>query len=43
MSDQVKKLNSLGISAKCGNSEQTPEENSQIITDAKAGTIKILY
>ena len=31
MRDQVKKLNSLGISAKCINSEQTPEENSQII------------
>ncbi|MCX6280235.1 MAG: RecQ family ATP-dependent DNA helicase [Bacteroidetes bacterium] len=43
MRDQVKKLNSLGISAKCVNSEQTPEENSQIITDAKAGKIKILY
>jgi len=43
MRDQVKKLNSLGISAKCVNSEQTPEKNSQIIADAKAGTIKILY
>lgn len=43
MRDQVKKLNSLGISAKCINSEQTPEENSQIITEAKAGKIKILY
>lgn len=43
MRDQVKKLNSLGLSAKCVNSEQTPEENSQIITDAKAGKIKILY
>lgn len=43
MRDQVKKLNSLGISAKCVNSEQTPEENSQIISDAKAGKIKILY
>jgi ATP-dependent DNA helicase RecQ len=43
MRDQVKKLNSLGISAKCVNSEQTPEENSQILTDAKAGKIKILY
>lgn len=43
MRDQVKKLNSLGISAKCVNSEQTGEENSQILTDAKAGKIKILY
>ncbi len=43
MRDQVKKLNSLGISAKCVNSEQTPEENSQIIADAKSGIIKILY
>ena len=43
MRDQVKKLNSLGISAKCVNSEQTLEENSQIISDAKAGKIKILY
>ena len=43
MRDQVKKLNALGISAKCINSEQTQEENLQIITDAKAGRIKILY
>jgi len=43
MRDQVKKLNSLGVSAKCVNSEQTPEENSQIINDANAGKIKILY
>jgi len=43
MRDQVKKLNILGISAKCINSEQTPDENSQVITDAKAGKIKILY
>ncbi len=43
MRDQVKKLNSLGIAAKCVNSEQAPEENSQIISDAKAGKIKILY
>ncbi|MBI5217734.1 MAG: RecQ family ATP-dependent DNA helicase [Bacteroidia bacterium] len=43
MRDQVKKLNSLSISAKCVNSEQAPEENSQIINDAKAGKIKILY
>ena len=43
MRDQVKKLNSLGISSKCINSEQTPEENSQIINEAKQGKIKILY
>jgi ATP-dependent DNA helicase RecQ len=43
MRDQVKKLQTLGISAKCINSEQTPEENSQIIEDAKQGKIKILY
>ena len=43
MRDQVKKLNSLGIAAKCINSEQTPEENTQIITDAKNGKVKILY
>jgi len=43
MRDQVKKLTVLGISAKCINSEQTPEENSQIINEAKQGKIKILY
>jgi ATP-dependent DNA helicase RecQ len=43
MRDQVKKLNSLGIAAKCINSEQTPEENTQIIEDAKSGKVKILY
>ncbi|MGD9492070.1 MAG: RecQ family ATP-dependent DNA helicase [Bacteroidales bacterium] len=43
MRDQVKKLNSLGIAAKCVNSEQSKEENSQIIEEAKAGNIKILY
>ena len=43
MRDQVKKLNILGISAKCINSEQTPEENTQIINEAKQGKIKILY
>ena len=43
MRDQVKKLNSLGISAKCINSEQTPDGNSQIIADAVQGKIKILY
>ncbi len=43
MRDQVKKLAALGITARCINSEQTPEENSQIISDAKLGKIKILY
>lgn len=43
MRDQVKKLAELGISAKCINSEQAPEENSQIINEAKHGKIKILY
>lgn len=43
MRDQIKKLNSLNISAKCINSGQTPEVNSEIIDEAKAGKIKILY
>lgn len=43
MRDQVKTLNSLGIAAKCINSEQTPEENYQIISEAKEGKLKILY
>lgn len=43
MRDQVKKLNSLGIAAQCVNSEQTPEENTRIINEAKQGKIKILY
>jgi ATP-dependent DNA helicase RecQ len=43
MRDQVKKLNSLGIKASCINSEQSPEENTQILTLAKQGKIKILY
>lgn len=43
MRDQVKKLTVLGISARCINSEQTPEENSQIVNDAKQGKVKILY
>jgi ATP-dependent DNA helicase RecQ len=43
MRDQVKKLNQLGISARCVNSEQTEEENTQIIEAAKRGKIKILY
>jgi len=43
MRDQVKKLQLLGIQAKCINSEQSFEENSQIICEAKQGKIKILY
>ncbi|MDR2805113.1 MAG: RecQ family ATP-dependent DNA helicase, partial [Dysgonamonadaceae bacterium] len=43
MRDQVKKLQSRGIAAKCINSEQTQEENALIIEEAKNGTIKILY
>lgn len=43
MRDQVKKLNSLNISAKCINSEQTQEENSEIIEEAILRKIKILY
>ncbi|MDR2286846.1 MAG: RecQ family ATP-dependent DNA helicase [Prevotellaceae bacterium] len=43
MRDQVRKLQSLGIATKCINSEQTQEENTQIINDAKCGKIKILY
>jgi ATP-dependent DNA helicase RecQ len=43
MRDQVKKLTALGIVAKCINSEQAPEENTQIINEAKQGKIKILY
>lgn len=43
MRDQVKKLTALGISTKCINSEQTSEENTQVINEAKQGKIKILY
>lgn len=43
MRDQEKKLTSLGISAKCIHSEQTPEENLRILNEAKQGKIKILY
>lgn len=43
MRDQVKKLTALGILAKCINSEQTHEENEQIMEEAKQGKIKILY
>ncbi|MBK9400269.1 MAG: RecQ family ATP-dependent DNA helicase [Bacteroidetes bacterium] len=43
MRDQVQKLNSLGIVARCLNSEQNSLENSKILKDAKDGKIKILY
>lgn len=44
MRDQVKKLQSLGITAKCINSEQSIEENFLIINEAKQGEkVKILY
>ena len=43
MRDQVNSLNEKGIVAKCINSNQTPEENGQILEDAKNGKIKILY
>ena len=43
MRDQVQKLQSLGIPAKCIHSNQTEEENSQIIQEAKNNRIKILY
>ena len=43
MRDQVKKLASLGLSAKCINSNQTEEENTQIIKEVKENQIKILY
>jgi ATP-dependent DNA helicase RecQ len=43
MRDQVAKLNSLGIPARCINSEQLQEENQKIIEDAMTGRVKILY
>jgi ATP-dependent DNA helicase RecQ len=43
MRDQVQKLQALGINAKCINSNQTEEENSQIIAEAVNNRIKILY
>lgn len=43
MRDQVKYLTSIGIAARCINSEQSEEENMQIINEAKEGKIKILY
>lgn len=43
MRDQVKKLQSLEIPAKCINSNQSDEENQDIIEEAKQNKIKILY
>ena len=43
MRDQVKNLNVKGITARCINSEQSPEENTQAINDALNGKVKILY
>lgn len=43
MRDQVNNLNAKGIPARYINSEQTSEDNTQAITDALEGNIKILY
>lgn len=43
MRNQVNYLTSLGIAAKCIHSDQSPEENAQIIKEAQQGKIKILY
>ena len=43
MRDQVRGLNEKGINARFINSEQSPEENSQTIQDAKIGKVKILF
>ncbi len=43
MRDQVNALNEKGISARYINSEQSKEENSQIIQEALQGKVKILY
>lgn len=43
MRDQVQKLQSLGIDAKAIHSNQTEDENLQIINDAQNNRIKILY
>jgi len=43
MRDQVNKLQALGITAKCINSNQSDEENMNVITEAKQGDVKILY
>lgn len=43
MRDQVNKLNSLGIAARCINSNQDDAHNSSIIREALHGEVKILY
>ena len=43
MRDQCRKLNDLGINAKCINSEQDKEVNYKIIEEAKAGKLKLIY
>ncbi len=43
MRDQVSKLQSLGIAAKCLNFQQTAAENQSIIEEARQGLLKILY
>ncbi|MFA6572320.1 MAG: DEAD/DEAH box helicase, partial [Bacteroidota bacterium] len=43
MRDQITKLNQLGISARCLNSNQDLETNKAVIQDALNNKIKILY
>ncbi len=43
MRDQVSKLQSLGIPARCINYHQSEEENQDILNQAKQGLLKILY
>jgi ATP-dependent DNA helicase RecQ len=43
MRDQLKKLNDLGIVARCINSEQTDLENEIVINEAIENKIKLLY
>ena len=43
MRNQVKSLNSKGISARYINSEQSPEDNTNTIQEALQGKVKILY
>ena len=43
MRDQIKYLKSLGISTECINSEQSNDENTEILNKASNSKIKILY
>jgi ATP-dependent DNA helicase RecQ len=43
MRDQVTKLNALGIAARCINSEQSTDINTDILQQAIDGKLKILY